>query len=146
VQETRRGPGGRPRGRSRGGDRDGDRRDERDRRSRAGVTLVEVLVAAVLLGIGVAGTLSALATSVRFRSMALTRESIAAAGHRRLTWLEAVGCATNDTTVLSPAGAQVTERWELRRAGNVVALDGMLEASHAAHRLRTDVRASWPCG
>lgn len=57
-----------------------------------GVSLVEVLVATVLLAVGITGTLASLAAAARLREDARGREAVAAAMRERLAWFEAVGC------------------------------------------------------
>ncbi len=103
---------------------------------RRGVSLPEVLVAAVLLAIGVAGCLAAMSTALRFRTMALTRESIAAHAQARLSWFDAEGCSVVDTLVQSDAGAAVAERWELHRDSSIARLDGVASATHAGRPMR----------
>ena len=93
-------------------------------RSRAGVTLPEVLVAAMLLGVGVAGCVASLAVSIRFRNAATAREQVAATIASRLSWFEAVGCATPDTTIDPPPVARTKERWEVRHDPQGVRLTG----------------------
>lgn len=106
---------------------------------------MEVLVAAMLLGVGIAGTMAAVATSVRFRGMALTREMMAAAGQRRLSWFEATACASADTVISSSPAARISEHWELRRTPTGAVLDGTLAASTAGRPLTWPVHASVPC-
>jgi prepilin-type N-terminal cleavage/methylation domain-containing protein len=109
---------------------------------RRGVSLPEVLVAAVLLAIGIAGTLSALSTSVRFRAMGLARESIAAAAAGRVSWFESEGCASPDTLIASPTGARLEERWQLSHEPGAVRLHGAATMWQAgrSHRLPIETR------
>lgn len=96
--------------------------------SRRGVTLIEVLVATVLLAIGIGGSLGALATALRFRTDAAARERLAATAHDRLSWFEAVGCTLpGDTTIATPPGAQGEESWSLVREPNAVRLEGFVD-------------------
>lgn len=106
---------------------------------RRGVSLPEVLFAAVLLAIGVAGCLAAMSTALRFRTMALTRESMAARGEARLAWFDAHGCTVTDTIVESAAHAPVRERWEVRRDSSIARLTGAVRATHAGRAMRLDV-------
>lgn len=80
---------------------------------RAAVSLVEVLVATVLLSVGVAGSVAAFAVAARTRLTAAAREGAAAAVERRLAWFEAVGCSRADTVVSIPAPDG--EYWVLER-------------------------------
>jgi prepilin-type N-terminal cleavage/methylation domain-containing protein len=91
---------------------------------RAGVTLTEVLVAAVLLAVGVAGCLGALSTAVRLRTGAAAREAMAAATHDRLTWFEANGCAAGDTSISGPAGVNATEDWQVTSDASTAHMSG----------------------
>jgi Tfp pilus assembly protein PilV len=113
--------------------------------NRPGVSLPEVLVAAVLLAIGVSGCLAAVATALRFRTMALTREAMAAASQARLAWFDASGCALADTVVRSAANAALTERWEVRRDSSVVRFDGVTSASHAGRPMRLAIATVKRC-
>ena len=81
--------------------------------SRRGVSLVEVLVATVLLAIGVAGCVAALQAASRLRLDAATRESATATVERRLTWFESRACLGGDTVIV--VLAPDTERWVLAR-------------------------------
>jgi Tfp pilus assembly protein PilV len=106
---------------------------------------VEVLVAAVLLAIGIAGTMSAVATSVRFRGMALTREMMASAGQARLSWFEASACVGADTAFASSPAARIHEHWEVRRTATGALLDGTLSAGPTGRALSWPVNSSIPC-
>jgi Tfp pilus assembly protein PilV len=91
-------------------------------RSRAAVSLVEVLVATVLLAIGVAGSVAAFVAAARGRMTAAAREGAAAAADRRLAWFEAVGCTTPDTMIA--VGAPDREHWVLDRDSTTSRLEG----------------------
>ena len=99
--------------------------------SRAGVSLTEVLVAAVLLAVGVGGCLAALSTALRLRTGASARETIAAVAHDRLTWFEGAGCAVGDTLIESPAGTDAQEAWRVEREPGAVHLTGTARGSRA---------------
>lgn len=96
---------------------------------RPGVTLVEVLVATVLLGVGVSGTLASLAAAARLRGEARLRETMAAAVSDRLDWFAALGCASADT-----AGADL-------RAGRVVVAWSQVDSA-PSRQLRVTARDS----
>lgn len=83
-------------------------------RRRPGVTLVEVLVATVLLAIGVAGSLSTLSAAARLRDGARVREALAAVAHDRLGWFESLGCAATDTAAVDAGARGVRLSWTLR--------------------------------
>jgi prepilin-type N-terminal cleavage/methylation domain-containing protein len=76
-------------------------------RMRRGVSLLEVVVATVLLAVGVTGTLASLAAAERLRRSARGHEALAAAALDRLAWFRAAACLTGDTTMvhqIEPAG------------------------------------------
>jgi Tfp pilus assembly protein PilV len=84
-------------------------------RSRPGVSLVEVLVAAVLLAVGVGGAMSALLAAARLRDRAATREAVVRAVEARLGWFAVNACTWADTTVAA-TDAGVEEAWRISRA------------------------------
>lgn len=92
--------------------------------SRRGVSLVEVLVAAVLLAVGVGGALSALVAAARLRDRAGTREAVVRAVEARLGWFAATACAAGADTTIAATDARVEEAWRVTRAGAVVRLEG----------------------
>ena len=101
--------------------------------SRAGVSLTEVLVAAVLLAVGIGGTMGALASALRMRNGATTRERVAAAAQDRLTWFERVGCAVNDSTITEAdsTGSGVAESWRVEPTPGGVVLRGAARGTRA---------------
>lgn len=116
-------------------------------RSRSGVSLIEVLVAAVLLAVGICGTLAALAATARLRQLARDREALAAAALDRLAWFEARACAHADTAERATLSASdsVTVQWRVtdslgRRAMRFEATS----AGRAPQRLT--LTTSWRCG
>jgi len=92
---------------------------------RRGVSLVEVLVASVLLAIGVGGTLSAFAAALRLRTTADVREEVAARAHNTLSWFQARSCAAADTAADETRDG-IREVWTVRRASTHVSLRGGL--------------------
>jgi Tfp pilus assembly protein PilV len=92
-------------------------------RSRPGVSLVEVLVAAVLLAVGVSGAVSALVAAARLRDRAGTREAVVRVVEARLGWFSGSACAWADTTIVSME-PRIEEVWRVTRAGGVVRLEG----------------------
>ncbi len=97
-------------------------------RPRPGVTLVEVLVASVLLAIGIGGTLGALVAAARLRDGAGRRELVASVVEARLVWFAISACASTDT-VLSGAADGVEETWRITRAGPLARLEGRARSS-----------------
>jgi Tfp pilus assembly protein PilV len=81
---------------------------------RSGTTLVEVLVASVLLAVGISGCLSTLAVAARFRERAAAREELAAAAQHRIGWFLSRGCAHADTSG-SASDARLDQTWTFRR-------------------------------
>ena len=112
-------------------------------RSRRGVSLIEVIVAALLLGVGVAGTLGAIAAAARLRQRAAVRELVASAALDRLHWFERRACATPDT-----AGTEllrgVDVAWELRDSLGLRSLR-LFARGVARDREPLAIHASWPC-
>lgn len=112
----------------------------------AGVSLIEVLVATVILAIGIAGAQAALLAAARYRAAAEAREALAAAAVERMVWIERRGCAFGDTAAVSlgARGARVT--WSLRPDDGVVRvrLDGRVPIGPREHRI--NIEESLPCG
>ncbi len=101
------------------------------RRRRAGLTLVEVLVALTVLVVGalaVAGGIAAAARALRRSAEAATLTRIAVS---RAEWLRAGACAAAERTGTADS-AGVRERWSARRSGSLATL--------AADAWRTPVR------
>jgi Tfp pilus assembly protein PilV len=113
--------------------------------SRPAVSLVEVLVATVLLAVGVSGTLSSLSAAARLRAGASGREALADAVQDRLGWFEAVACATADSIAADSAAGGVEVRWELRAipAGRTLRLEA--SAPWAARPHEMTLATSLPC-
>lgn len=110
---------------------------------RTGVSLVEVLVATVLLSIGVAGCVAALQAASRLRLDAAMRENAAAAVDRRLTWFESRACAGGDTVIV--VLAPDTERWVLDRDSTGVTMDGRAEGAVGSRFVRVPLRVRRGC-
>lgn len=106
--------------------------------SRRGVTLIEVLVATVLLAIGIAGTLNALVASARLRRSADAREAVVGLLLDRLAWFEANACRTLDTAGVTRLADGPEASWRLTAAGStrVLELNGARTAGTAAARTR----------
>jgi hypothetical protein len=111
------------------------------------VSLVEVLVAAVLLMVGVGGSLHALAASARLRALADAREALTAEMLDRLAWFEARACAGADTAGVGALPALPAEaprlRWRVEAVGTVRVLT--LDARRGAGAPRVHVVTSRPC-
>lgn len=112
---------------------------------RRGVSLPEVLVAAVLLAVGVAGCLSALATSLRLRTAAWERESLAAAAHDRLSWFAARGCSVGDTSFGPPPSLRFREHWRVAPESGGAALFGVLRGTGARSAFDLRIRSRVAC-
>ncbi len=111
---------------------------------RAGVSLVEVLVAAVLLAVGIGGTLSSLAVTARLREWARDRERVAAEALDRLAWFEARACAQSDTAERVTTAERVALNWGVTdSAGRRVLRFGAASAGRPPQRLV--LHSSWRC-
>lgn len=104
-------------------------------RTRRGVSLVEVLVAAVLLAIGVSGALGALVAAARLRDRAGMREAVARTVESRLGWFTLHGCAAVDT-ILADGSRGIEEQWRVTRAGAVARLEGRARSTDAGRAVR----------
>jgi type II secretory pathway component PulJ len=119
---------------------------------RRGVSLVEVLVATVLLAVGVTGTLASLAAAGRLRETARGREAVAAAMRERLSWFEAVACRPETASGSLTRSDGVRLRWTVapletdslhgggRRAAALVA-----ERGTAQRAQRLELHTARPC-
>lgn len=113
--------------------------------ARSGVSLPEVLVAASLLGVGVAGCLATLATSVRLRATASTREALSTAALSRLAWFEAVACVAGDTVIVAAGPEESHERFTVVRDTLGAALVGSVRALRAGRVVGVSVEARQAC-
>lgn len=114
--------------------------------NRRGVTLAEVLVAAVLLAVGVGGALGALLTAAQLRTRASVREAVAAVVEARVGWFEAAGCGLPADSVVRATGRwRVEETWRVTRTGASVRLEGRATAMAGAHRVRRALVAARRC-
>lgn len=102
--------------------------------ARPALSLVEVLVATVLLAVGICGTLASLAAAERLRADAQRRERLAAEVSARLAWFDAVGCtaAAASGTSTSADGVGVTWTLEPLDADSVRRLE--IDAGNGAGR------------
>ena len=112
---------------------------------RVGVSLVEVLVAAVLLAVGVSGALSALTGAARLRTAAALREQVAAAAEARLSWFEGRACQLSDTVLTTAPGVLVNEGWQVRRDSVAVAIAGRARVDVASRAFSTGFEVRLRC-
>lgn len=114
-------------------------------RMRRGVSLAEVLVSAVLLAIGIGGSLHALSASARLRTQADRREAIVGLMLDRLSWFEAFACAGGDTVGVTRLTDGPEARWRVESVGTVrvLTLDGARAPGQSGPR--THVVTSRPC-
>lgn len=82
-------------------------------RARPALSLVEVLVATVLLAVGICGTVASLAAAERLRADANRRERLAAEVSARLAWFDAVGCTADAASGESTSADGVRVSWLL---------------------------------
>ena len=114
--------------------------------NRRGVTLAEVLVAAVLLAVGVGGALGALMTAAQLRTRASVRESVAAVVEARVAWFGAAACGLVADSVVRAGGRwRIEETWRVTRAGALVRLEGRATARAGAHHVRRALVAERRC-
>lgn len=113
--------------------------------NRRGVTLIEVLVAAVLLAIGISGTLNALVASARLRIRADAREAVVGLMLDRLAWFEASACSTADTTGLTRLADGPQAEWSVRVVGSTRILELQGARGPGAAAARTHVLTSLQC-
>ena len=114
---------------------------------RRGVSLVETLVAAVLLMIGIAGTLHALGASARLRHDAEARDVLTGLLLDRLAWFEARACAGGDTSGVTrnATGPQLHWRVEVVGATRRLRLHAARSAAPSGLGSRTRVETSRAC-
>lgn len=112
---------------------------------RRGVSLVEVLVAATLLAVGIVGTLHTLLASARLKTDADRREALVGLLLDRLAWFEAAACAGGDTSGVTRLADGPEARWGVRAVGvvRVLTLDGSRGAG--GRSARTHIVTSRPC-
>lgn len=113
--------------------------------SRRGTSLVEVLVASVLLGVGVSGCLSTLAVAARFHERARAREEIAAEAHDRLGWFVSQGCVVVDTLSDASSRGLVQGEWTVLRDSLATHLSLRLARSAPLVDERFALEATQPC-
>lgn len=112
---------------------------------REGISLVEVLVAAVLLAIGVAGALSALTTAMRLRLAAEAQEAAVERVDQRLGWFARGACPAHDTTVRIGDSSGERERWRVRADSGGATLSGLAEVPTFGGRRRFAMEARRSC-
>lgn len=105
---------------------------------RRGVSLVEVLVSAVLLALGIGGTLHALLASARLRLEADRREAMVGLLLDRLAWFESASCAAGDTAGVMALPDGPLARWRVEGAGTTrtLVLEGARAEGSSVPRLR----------
>ncbi len=113
--------------------------------SRRGVSLIEVLVATVLLAVGIGGTLSSLAATARLRESASARERLAAEALDRLAWFEARACAQLDTSEQVTTAERIALEWRVTDSVGFRRLR-FSAASAAPHSQRLTILTRWQCG
>ena len=106
---------------------------------------MEVLVSAVLLAIGIGGTMHALVASARLRMDADRREAMVGLLLDRLSWFEAYACAGGDTAGVTRLADGPEARWRVEAVGvvRVLTLDGARAPSRTSPR--THIVTSRPC-
>lgn len=79
-----------------------------------GVTLIEVLVATVLLAVGIHATLGALFVSQRWHRAARERDALASHALDRLDWWSRHACTAGDTLVDDQLPGGLALRWSVQ--------------------------------
>jgi hypothetical protein len=104
-----------------------------------------VLVSAVLLAIGIGGSVHALLASARLRFDADRREAMVGLMLDRLAWFEAFACAGGDTAGVTRLPDGPEARWRVEAVGTVrvLTLDGARSPGRASRR--THIVTSRPC-
>lgn len=97
------------------------RRQRRGRETPSGFTVVEVLVALVIVTVGLLGVAGASATALRASNAALREREAATRARTRLATLEAAGCATAESGERHLAGG-LTDSWIVGTATHGVRL------------------------
>ncbi len=103
-------------------------------RSRPGVSLVEVLVAAVVLAVGVAGTMRALGAAAWLRERAFAHERVAEVVRARVLWFAREACRGDRIVRAETDG--VEEAWRVVRVGGEARLEGRAWAAGARGAVR----------
>jgi Tfp pilus assembly protein PilV len=92
-------------------------------RRRAGLTVVEVLVALVLLAVGLLGVAGQGAIAMRASSTAARERRAAQRAADRVALLRAQGCGAVRSGSADDPAAALTESWTVGPAGSAVAID-----------------------
>lgn len=112
-------------------------------RSQSGVSLVEVLVATVLLAVGINGTLAAVAAAQRLQRDARARDALASLALDRLDWFAHRACGLSDSLGQDSARA-IRATWQLRDSASTRRLQWQGRSTgDTRHPLRVD--AEWSC-
>lgn len=105
--------------------------------------MVEVIVALMLLGIGVSGTMASITAAARLRDAARAREAMSAAAADRLDWFRAYACAALDT-VSADTAARVISAWSVTDSATIRQL--RIDVRDARQRVPDfRVEARFPC-
>ena len=91
-------------------------------RSRAGFSIIELLVALVLVTIGLLGVAGNCALAIRITSSAARERRGAQRAADRIAILTSQGCPVARSGALGDAAAPVSERWTVGSVANGVAL------------------------
>jgi Tfp pilus assembly protein PilV len=113
---------------------------------RRGSSLVEVLVATVLLAVGVAGTLSALAAAARLRTAARAQERVAATALEAFSAFVARGCVVSDSLIVASvdsSGATTASR--IQRSADRAAFELTVALDVPLMRARLELQSEHPC-
>lgn len=116
---------------------------------------MEVVVAAVLLAIGVGGSLNALLVASQLRSLASVRDVVAEVLASRLGWFAASACGVTgdagdagdpgDPSDRLVAGVPVSESWRVWRDSEGVHLEARVLGGHGPHLVRRSLAVNRVC-
>jgi type II secretory pathway pseudopilin PulG len=111
---------------------------------RRGTSLVEVLVATVLLAVGIAGTLGSLAAAARLRTAARAQERVGAVAVEAFSNFVADGCAISDSLVTDTTDGPQARVRVVRLADRAsLELDVLLDVPLLRARVR--IESEHPC-
>lgn len=112
--------------------------------ARRAVSLIEVLVATVLLAIGIHGTLGALAAAQRLHRAARERDLLAFRALDRLGWWAQQACAQGDTSAIERDSTGIEARWSVDEASGTRRLRWSARGG-GSRPTRLDITTDWPC-
>lgn len=115
-------------------------------RGRPGLTVVEVLVALMLVAVGMLGMAGTAAVALRSATESAGRRAAAHRTATRLSLLEAQGCAKAASGAAVDSLAQVTEHWTVASpAAGFVAVTDTLTWMSSRGKRTLGIESAFPC-